>query len=398
VTEGETTGTQSARFGEVTLQGKPPVSVVMSVFNGERFLAEAVESILGQTFGDFEFIIVDDGSTDGSPRILHSYANGDSRVRIYHQPNQGLAHSLNRGCALARGRYIARMDADDVSVPDRLMWQVRLMEEYPELGAAGGWVEYIDNQGRVFGDLHCPLDNQSIRSDLYQLGCPLCHPATIMRKSVFLATGGYREPFLDAEDYDLWLRFAEHSQLANLDRVVLKYRHHAGQVSDRRLRQQCLSTLAAREIALSGRSQLQDVLKSVRAIGPAELAKLGVDVTTQQQYMAARYRARIRRLEREGVISAALNFATEMFRSSQWEHAERWIIADIHLRRASFYRRQGMIFPHLKAVVRALITRPVVAGRPLKRLLQRVGIELRRRLGSEQERRIDSEFGSALER
>ena len=126
----------------------PIVSVVMSVLNGERFLREAVESILDQSLREFEFIIINDGSTDFSGSILDSYQHKDPRLRVVHQENMGLVESLNRGCGLARGKYIARMDADDIAIQDRLRWQADFMETHPEVGVVGGAVEVIDTTGR----------------------------------------------------------------------------------------------------------------------------------------------------------------------------------------------------------------------------------------------------------
>jgi hypothetical protein len=126
----------------------PTVSVVMSVFNGEPYLHEALESILNQTFRDFEFIIINDGSTDGSATVLESYRKSDSRLRVYHQENRGVGESLNRGCGLAQGKYIARMDADDIATSGRLMRQVEFMEGHPEVDVVGGAVEFIDATGK----------------------------------------------------------------------------------------------------------------------------------------------------------------------------------------------------------------------------------------------------------
>src|SRR5580658_10136563 len=214
----------------------PLVSVVMSVFTGERFLRQTVDSILDQSFRDFEFIVINDGSTDDSASILESYQKRDPRLCVYEQENRGLLESLNRGCSLAKGRYIARMDADDIAVRDRLLWQVDFLEEHPEVGILGGNIEYIDAKGTVFDTFLHPIDDQAIRSALYQCEGSFCHPATIMRKAAFDAVGGYSTFFFDGgEDYDLWVRMAERSQLANLDRVVLKYRVHPSQISQRAL-------------------------------------------------------------------------------------------------------------------------------------------------------------------
>src|SRR6476646_1873373 len=128
----------------------PPISVVMAVYNSEQTAPESIESILQQTFSDFEFIIVDDGSTDSTGEILHAYARLDNRIKLYTQENLGLIASLNRHCRLAKGRYIARMDADDVSSPDRFEKQFGFLEAHPEIGVLGTWIQDIgrkDSQG-----------------------------------------------------------------------------------------------------------------------------------------------------------------------------------------------------------------------------------------------------------
>src|SRR5260370_151977 len=141
----------------------PPVSMLMSVFNGEAFLPQALESILGQTFGDFEFIIIDDGSTDTTAQILSDYAKQDERVRVFNQGNKGRAASLNDGIDLARAEYIARMDADDIALPHRLKEQIRFMERHPEVGLLGGAVELIGPEGQVLAEVRPPLDASQIR-------------------------------------------------------------------------------------------------------------------------------------------------------------------------------------------------------------------------------------------
>jgi glycosyltransferase involved in cell wall biosynthesis len=348
------------------------VSVVMSVFNGEQFLAEAVESILDQSFSDFEFIVINDGSTDRSGAMLDTFQEKDSRLRVYHQENRGLVESLNRGCSIARGKYIARMDADDIAIRDRLRSQIDFMEEHPEIGLLGGVMELIDVNGRVFNTLRPPVDDQPIRSALYQADCPMYHPTIVMRKTVFASSGGYRTFFLDAEDYDLWLRMAKRSQLANLDAVVLKYRVHPGQVSQRKLIQQSLSTLGACEIAMSAETNKCDTLSSGCAITPAELAKLGVSQSRQQQALILRYRNSICSLALANDISAALSLATEMFRSSRWEYVKRSMIANLWLVTASLYWRQGRVFRTLLAISHAIIVWPIVAVRPFKPFLAKL--------------------------
>ena len=126
----------------------PLVSVVMVVCNVERFLGEAIESILGQTYRDFEFVIVDFGSSDKSKEIISSYAARDSRMKLHEIPHCGLAEARNHACSLAQGQYIAIMDADDISVPERLAWEVEFLDAHPQVGVVGGAVDWVDATGK----------------------------------------------------------------------------------------------------------------------------------------------------------------------------------------------------------------------------------------------------------
>lgn len=202
---------------------KPEVSVVMSVYNGERYLPEAVESILNQTLANFEFIIINDGSTDSTGAILRRYQETDERLRVYGQENLGLIASLNKGCRLARGEYIARMDADDVSLPERLAKQVRYMEEHPEIGVLGTWVAFIDENGETRGDWCMPTLPGLLGWSLIFGNC-LAHPAVMMRSEMVERLGYYQPEALHVEDYDLWTRASFFTRIANLAEILLKYR------------------------------------------------------------------------------------------------------------------------------------------------------------------------------
>src|SRR6266446_9100847 len=146
------------------MNSPPTVSVVMSVYNGQRFLSEAIQSILRQSFSDFEFVIVDDGSTDKSSGILAEYMRLDGRIRVHRHTNKGRAISLNIGIELSKGRYIARMDADDVALPNRLKEQVDFMELHPEVGLLSGSYERIRSNGRLLDRVRLPLLDDEIRS------------------------------------------------------------------------------------------------------------------------------------------------------------------------------------------------------------------------------------------
>lgn len=351
----------------------PIVSVVMSVYNGEHFLREAVESILCQSFREFELIVIDDGSTDGTAAILHAYQEEDERMQVYYQANKGLVESLNRGCGLARGKYIARMDADDISAANRLMWQVDFMEKHPEVGVVGGAVDVIDITGKSLGTSANPIDDCDIRLALSD-HCAFWHPTVLMRKDVFVSVGGYRKAVFGAEDYDLWLRVAEHCQLANLDSVVLKYRCHSCQVTVSKIRQLAFSTLAARAAAALRRNGIPDPLDSIFEITPEVLTGFGVSESMQQAALARRYLWSIRMLYNNGEQAAAFDALSEMLLSCDWKHAEKRVIADLRLLAARLYWHQRKRARSILAVCLALMARPIIIARPIKPLLYRLGL------------------------
>jgi hypothetical protein len=342
----------------------------MTVFNGERFLREAVESILAQGFRDFDFIVIDDGSTDGSASLLDSYQKLDARLRVYHDAHAGLIRSLNRGSKLVRGKYLARMDADDVAKPDRLARQVDVMESHPQLAALGGAVEWIDAQGRSLGIYPNPTESGDIHEHLLRGFCAFWHPTMLIRQEAFSWAGGYRNGVVGAEDLDLWLRLADRYQLANLPEVLLRYRIHAGQESVCKRRQQTLSNLAARASAACRRKGMADPLDAVTEITPATLVALGVTEAAQQAELVADSQKWIDRMGDAGEYPRALATAQEVL-DFDLRLAERWQIANLHLTVARLHWRQGRFLKSFLALSRALVTRPAVAGRPLKALFRR---------------------------
>ena len=206
----------------------PTVSVALPIYNGDAFLREAVDSILAQTFRDWELLLVDDFSTDSSRRIAEEYAQRDGRVRVLtNTQGKGVAGAGNTGLAAAAGVYVARMDQDDVSLPERLQRQVRFMETHPQVGACGTWFRYLGTQEVI----RYPESHADIKIRL--LGnTALAHPSVIMRRSVLLASGlRYDAAFDCAEDYHLWIRLAAVTELANIPEVLLEYRAHAAQIS-----------------------------------------------------------------------------------------------------------------------------------------------------------------------
>ena len=206
----------------------PYVTVLMPVYNGEKYLKEAVDSILNQTFEDFEFLIIDDGSTDRSLEILKSYK--DPRIRIFqNEKNIGLIKSLNKGLKLTQGKYIARMDADDISLPERLEKQITFMDVSPKIGVCGTWLQ-------TFGEIKktvvkSPLNHEDICARMF-CDNSIWHPTVIFRKDIIDRYHlFYDENVQGCEDYKLWVEMAKVTILANLPEVLLLYRIHGFQVT-----------------------------------------------------------------------------------------------------------------------------------------------------------------------
>jgi len=347
---------------------QPLVSVVMVVCNVERFLAESIESILGQTFPDFEFVIVDYGSTDDSKSIVSRYAAKDGRIKLREIPHCGLAEARNTVSFLAQGRYIAVMDADDVSMPDRLQWESKFMEGHQEIGIVGGAIQWIDGSGKALRVDSRPTHDEEIQEVLLD-HYPFCHSSLLMRRDAFVRAGGYRSAFAPAEDYDLALRMSEHCKCANLEQVVLRYRIHATQLSLQKGKLQSLCKLAARASAVSRRKGHSDPLNSVREITPTLLAGLGVTEERRQRAIALDRYQWIRDMCMAGESSLALDAAVEMLQSDL-TYVERWLVADLRLRAAQLYWKQRRFGRSLLSVAHAFTMRPALLGRPLKRLLQ----------------------------
>lgn len=210
----------------------------MTVYNAERYLRAAIESVLTQTFSDFEFLIVNDGSKDHSLAVLEEYAGRDQRIVLLSRENRGLPASLNEGLELAHGEFVARMDADDICLPGRFMRQVEFLENHPSCVAVGSAALRIDSDGDEIGmTSERVCRHEELDAMLMSGKVPLMHPTVMMRRSALSAVGGYQSLPI-CEDYDLWLRLAEIGTLANLNDVLLKYRWLPNSYSHARLESQ----------------------------------------------------------------------------------------------------------------------------------------------------------------
>ena len=212
------------------VSNQPLVSILLPVYNGAEYLAAAIESILSQTYRNFELIIIDDGSSDDSAKIIREFK--DPRIRVYHQENQGLAATLNRAIKLAKGEYLARQDQDDFSLPQRLEKQIMFLEAHRHHGMVGGWAEIWVGNTRSERIHRHPSENHHLQFDLL-FDNPFVHSSMMLRRSVFETVGLYstdkaRQP---PEDYELWSRVARHFAVANIPEVLLVYREVFGSMS-----------------------------------------------------------------------------------------------------------------------------------------------------------------------
>lgn len=208
------------------------VSVTMAVFDAEPYIAGSIEAVLEQTHRDFELILINDGSTDGSLGLLKHYEAADPRVRVVTRANRGVVFTRNELLEMARGEFIAVNDADDVSVRNRLEKQLDYMRAHPECVALGGQMRWVDPDGLYVCNRFGHLTHEEIEAAHFGgKGSVIGHSSVMMRADAARRAGGYREGFDPAEDFDLWLRLAELGRLANLPDVVVSYRLHASSIS-----------------------------------------------------------------------------------------------------------------------------------------------------------------------
>jgi len=231
------------------------VSVLMPVYNAEKYLAKAIESILEQTFKDFEFIITNDGSTDGSLDIMRKYAAVDDRIRVIDRENRGLIYTRNEGLNASTGQFIALMDADDISFPNRFQKQLDFLNTHQKHVAIGGQAILIDADGDILApfnvrETHNEIDGAHLDSH----GGAIVNPSSMIRKSSILQVNGYHDAFKCAEDLDMWLRLGEVGSLANLPDTLIYYRQHLESIGYARRKEQFESAIAAVKAACNRRS------------------------------------------------------------------------------------------------------------------------------------------------
>ncbi len=258
---------------------EPVVSVVMGVYNGAEHLDQTLASVLSQDGCDLEFIVVDDGSTDETGRMLDEWAARDARLRVIHQQNAGLTRALIRGCAEARGEFIARQDAGDVSLPGRLAVQCDYLASHPDVAMVASGTRFVGPDGENLYEITRTgeaLEQGLSNLDLEKIQGPPHHGGTMFRRQAYLAAGGYRPAFVVAQDIDLWLRVAEVGKLWGISEIHYQARLAANSISGRRRADQMRAGVLAIECTQLRRSGQSDQgrindepLPAKRAGGPS---------------------------------------------------------------------------------------------------------------------------------
>lgn len=353
----------------------PVVSVAMVVRNMERFVAEAIESILDQTFRDLEFVIVDFGSTDRSLSIISQYQEEDCRIKLHVIAPCSLPEARNASLQFTRGRYIALMDADDVAFPDRLERQIAYLENHAEIALLGGAIECTDSSGIRQFTRQFPLTDGDIRTALLR-GTVLHQTTVMLRREVLDTIKGYRRAFALAEDYDLWLRVVEHFQVTNLAEPLVYYRLHSDQVSVRRLRQEVMCSVAARAAAEIRASGSADPLWEIDEITPEVLVALGVKEAALTEALVFAYCDWMNAMLLARNEEAALDLIEELLKLPRTGSSSSAIFCNACLTAARIKYRRGAYLSAMGSLIRAIAIRPIVMARPIKRLLSRAPVGL----------------------
>lgn len=245
------------------IENKPKITVLMSVYNAEKDLSDSVESILNQSFKDFEFLIINDGSTDQTLKILREYASKDERIKIIDQQNTGLTKALNVGIWHASGEYIARQDADDVSYPNRLQDQAEFLENNAEILVVGGNCDdfYEDGSQRAWG-----AHTQDELKIITYRQTPFAHSTAMMRTQSARELSGYDETYQTSQDMELWMRFAKKGGIAMLETPLILRKVAGSSISAKRRKRQFLDAARARWVHNSGLKRFTSQYYGIRSL------------------------------------------------------------------------------------------------------------------------------------
>jgi hypothetical protein len=358
-----------ARQKAGAFSGMLEFTVVMTVYNGGSYLIPALESILTQSIRDFEFLIVDDGSTDGSTGTLEEYARRDSRIRLIRQENAGTIPSLIKACGLVTTPYIARMDADDISAPDRFERQLDFLGRNREVALLGGAAEYINDAGEVLSTVEPPTSDDDIRARLATENV-FVSSAVVMRRDALVMVGGYRRAFLYAEDYDLWLRIAERHKVANLAGVLVSYRVHRKQATTKGLEQQLLSAIGARVSARMRQTPGKDPFdESTAPVSKEQLSRLGVAGSEIEEQVGKGYATWAEVMRQAGYYERAATLATEARRRGGAAVLTRKTLAQFYYTYARASALEGRVLQGAIQATCAVWLRPALLLRLIPKYL-----------------------------
>lgn len=225
----------------IQMKSKPKISVLMSVYNGEKFISESINSILNQTYKNFEFLIVNDGSTDNSEKIIKSFS--DSRIKYFLKPNTGLTKSLNFGLKKSKGKFIARIDCDDISSPHRLEYQIKKIEKNKDLGLVASRALIIQNKNKT----HTPFYSDRKIKEIIKIKNPFVHSSVLISKDLFQKINFYNETFSVTQDYDAWMRLSKISKLTMIDDVLVERHVLENSISKKKFIIQAINSFRVRK-------------------------------------------------------------------------------------------------------------------------------------------------------
>lgn len=265
----------------------PRISVNMPAYNAGQYIVPAIESILSQTFADFEFLIHDDGSSDDTLAIAKRYAEQDPRVILTTSENRGEVATRNYLLERSSGEFIAVLDADDIALPERFQCQIDFLENHPDHVLIGGQCEWMAESGLLIGQVNCPIDHEELDAKHLQGSSGISHSAVMMRSDAVKRVGGYDINYSDgASDYELWLRMAEIGKLANLPEIVLHYRISSTSMSALKSKQQAINAWQARKSARLRRGINPDVENSPPVHNPHSMHQKSLQTTLQFGWIA----------------------------------------------------------------------------------------------------------------
>lgn len=325
-----------------------PLSIVTTVFNGARFLEDCIRSVLTQTFRDFEYIIVNDGSTDESATIIRRFAEADARIRFEDCTRVGRIEALNIACRMARGRYIGILDADDQAVPDRFEIQLRYLQQHPDVALLGAGVQKISCEGRPFAEVTFPARDDEISEALVDECCFAFSTIVVLRDALCEA-GWHRTASHPAEDYDLYLRLLGRYKMANLAEVLVRYRVHPTQLSATQVQAQVFAFLGVQALArmkeVTGREPLIPSDRFTREF----LMQHGVSAETIERRVAGGFLSQSLSLWICGYKEASLATLEQGLAWARSVPAGRTTHAKFHAALAARYFRQARILDGLAA-------------------------------------------------